>query len=81
MLKDPTAFRRGSVILVAWIAWFAAGALYASSQGDIRSYLDTMPPNAKLVFYAWLFVSTTLLYYAVLFLFRGLLQGASRPPA
>ena len=64
-----------------WVAWFAAGALYASGHGDIRTYLNNLPQDTKLAFYAWLLVSTSLLYYAVLFLFRGLLKGSPRPPA
>ena len=81
MLRHLTAFSKGAIILVLWIAWFAAGALFASSHGDIRDYLNGMPQEVKLFFYAWLFVSTSLLYYAVFFLFKAFLKRAPRPPA
>lgn len=78
MLKDPSTFRKGLSFAVAWLAWFASGMLYASSEGPIKAFLSNMPSDTKIYFSAWLLVSTALLFYAVMFLLRGCLGRPGR---
>lgn len=71
MLKDPSTFRKGLLLALAWFAWFASGAAYASANGPIKEFLSNMASDTKIYFAAWLLVSTAMLFYAIVLLIRG----------
>ena len=75
MLKDPKRFRKGCLLAVVWLFWFFGGVLYASADGPIDAFLYNMPTNIQTYFGAWLLVSTTLLFFAIVLLIRGWFGG------
>ena len=50
MLKDPPTFIRGIALTIAWLAWAAGGAIYASTHSPFSEFFKLMPyggPNKK----------------------------------
>ena len=72
MQPDRTVLGRGLLLGAAWLFWFLGGLAYVLSQGPIRSVLDGLSGPENAVLAVWLFVSTTLLFYAIVFIVRGI---------
>jgi hypothetical protein len=81
VLKDPSIFIRGIGLAVAWLAWALGGAVYANMHSPFSAFFETMSQPTKALVYAWILVSTALLYFAIVFLIRGMTGRASRPRA
>jgi hypothetical protein len=78
MLKEPSILRKGLFFAAAWAAWLFGGIVYAMSQGSIFSFLITLPPDLRVIFYLWVLVLSALFGQAVFNIFLGT-TGRSPP--
>lgn len=80
-LKDPTTFKKGVALTFAWLAWIIGGATYAGTTVGIPTFLNNIPAGLKVLFIAWVLISTILLYFAIVLLIRGVIRPRTPPMA
>ena len=78
-LKGPAAFKKGAALTFVWLAWFIGGATYVGTTLGIPAFLNNIPADLKVLFVAWVLISTILLYLAMVLLIRGVI-GRRTPP-
>lgn len=78
MSNDSSTLKKGLLFAVAWLAWFFSGFLYAQASGNVREFILTLPPQGKVAAGLWAVVSIGLLFFASMYVLRGLSQGGGR---